>query len=1016
MNCDSWEGLFAFIHLKISVMTVKMRILGKEESDFTPSTDLLEYQKTYYPEPPTRDAKIQPHTVTLEDNHFVQFEFDDDTVWFSSSQNIAELFPDSTIRERGTNEVTVSIPFELGRDIVQERGGGLKRVLLKIVRVFIRKKTPEQTVLELAADLEKQVLGNDPGLYSIGDDFSMTKFTAPATPVTEPYLLFIHGSLSSTLKSFGKLADTDTWRAIKTTYGDRVLGFQHKSVTDGPLKNTLDLVNALPKNCKLHVVTQSHGGVVGEVLSRFYNSVGGVKGFSPQELALFKDQPQDQATIAQIAAINTNITIEKYIRSAAPAAGTTLASDRLDRWLNLFSNLIGLVAGPLYPTIRHLIIAAIEAKNDPAQLPGLQALKSSSPFIRALNFPGGTQIDNSLVIISGRAKFFKKRGLVILTQMFFREDNDFIVNTESMYAGTPRTKSVQFLMDEGREVNHFNYFGNETTLLKFGEALLTVPFGTAIPGFTPRQILLLKDIPSLLALRARATETVNVDKLYYINVGPGGTFKPSGDGTTDTTAEDVDKIISKLKGNTTTNVLLYFHGGLVNAKSGMETAERITSLALKGNKVYPIAFVWETGLVETVGANLKELYQTELFKKILTKALKIAAKKLGINIPGAGLSRGTGQLTDADVLKELEKQVPFENMAVTRSRSANDTNDLLLLESQLQTEVQLEVNSDSEMKELIAAEKTPTEKLNLDPQLIDGDMPGVRTRGLVSTGKLVKALATVIFKTVKRFIQKRDHGFYPTVVEEIFREVYIANIGAWFWKQMKDKAAEMWLPNTTTSSNDLSQHAGTYLLRSLQDYGDAIGKNIRLDLVGHSAGSIAVAELLNVLKDYPRLEVRNVVYFAPAITSKLFNEKVVANKNRFKSFRMFTMSDEYEKKDHLVPYVYTRSLLYFISGCLENGGKESDEYVLGLARHMKDEPPYSNVPLLESVRNFLTPIAKTCVMSVTAQGEPEGSESASETHGGFDDDEGTLKSLMFILNAEDILDNPEQEKDTPKKQ
>jgi hypothetical protein len=979
-----------------------MRILGKEESDFTPSTDLLEYQKTYYPEPPTRDATAQPHTVKLGDDQFVQFEFDDDTVWFSSSQNIAELFPDSTIKTRSANkdEVTINIPFELGRDIVQERGGGLKRVLLKIVRVFVRKQTPKQTVMELAADLEKQVLATDPGLYSIADDFSLTKFTAPAVPTSEPYLLFIHGTMGSTTKSFGKLADSDTWKAIKTTYGDRVLGFQHKSLTEGPLKNVLDLVNALPKNCKLHVVTASRGGIVGETLSRFYNSVGGVKGFTAQEIALFNNQPAEVNTIALIAAINTSITIEKYIRVAAPAAGTTLVSERLDRWVNLISNLVGLLTGPLYPTIRHLIVAAIEAKNDPSQLPGLQAQQPGSAFIRALNFPGGTQIDNSLVILSGRARYFKKRGLVILAQLFFREDNDFIVNTESMYAGTPRTKSVQFIMDEGREVNHFNYFGNESTVSKFAEALLTIPFGSPIPGFTPRQILLLRDIPSLLAVRASATDTVNVDKLHYINAGPGGTFKPSGDGTIDTTPEDVDKIITKLTETTASNMVLYFHGGLVNARSGMETAERITTLVLKDKKVYPIAFVWETGLLETLGANLKELYQTELFKKLLTKALKIAAKKLGIDIPGAGLSRGSGQMTDADVLKELEKEVPFDNFTVTRNRSVSSSNDLLLLENQLQFEVQIEVDSDREMKELIAAEKTPTEKLNLDQQLIDGDIPGVRSRGLVSTAKMIKALATVIFKTIKRFIQKRDHGLYPTVVEEILREVYVANVGAWFWKQMKDKAAELWLPNTTTvPSNDLSQHAGTYLLRSLQKYGDAIGKDIRLDLVGHSAGSIVVAELLNVLKDYPRLKVRNVLYFAPAITSKLFNEKVIANRNRFEAFRMFTMTDEYEKKDHLLRYVYTRSLLYFISGCLENGGKESDEYVLGLERHMKDEHPYSNVPLLENVRNFLNPQNTTCVMSVTAQGAPDGFQSGSQTHGGFDDaGEITLNSMMFMLN------------------
>lgn len=988
---------------------VILKIPGRKDVDKTPSTDLLEYRATYYPQPATRDLLDTTAGVTLQDTDFVQFEFDDDTVWFSNSRNINELFPGSVIKERGNALDTVIIPVELGRDLIQERGGGLKKVFLKVLRIFRRKETPVEAVRDLAADFEAQVLGTEPGLFFIGDDFSLTKFTPPAADDGKPYLLFLHGALSSTVKSFGKMGDTPTWRAIKAKYGNKVLGFQHRSVIDGPLKNVLDLVTGLPNDCKLHVVSQSRGGIVGEALSRFYNSVGGIKGFTPAEIEIFRaaGQQQDIDTIGKIAGLNKKITIEKFIRAAGPGAGTTLASDRLDRWLNLVSNLVGLIAGPLYPALRHFIVAAVNGKNDPGELAGLQALRPDSAFTRAINMPNGTVIDNALVIISGRAKYFKKRALVLITSLFFREDNDFIVDTDSMYAGTPRSKLVQYMMDEGAEVNHFNYFENDSTISKFEAALLTVPFGSPIPGFvaqaiTAHELVNTRAVPAAAVSRS-ATEQIIPDKLHYINVGPGGTFAPSGNAAFDTIPKDVDDIISAIRKNGTTNVALYFHGGLVNANNGMDTAIRVTNLIKPANKVYPIAFVWETGLFETILSSLKELHQTELFKKLLVKALKIAAGKLGLEIPDAGgtVSRGIDKLTEDAIRKELQKPIPFEGIKTnTGTRSVNSDQDLTMLEGRLRPEVQAEVNADPELVALIEGEKGPTEILSLNKEIVEKKPGETKSRGIISTARIVAALVKVIYRTVERHIKKRDHGFYPTVVEEILREVFVANTGAWIWKQMKDKAAAMWTPDSNEiAPGDTSQHAGYYLLRALNKYGDEIDKQIAIDLVGHSAGSIAVAESLAAIRSFRRLTIRKVIFMAPAITCKLFHEKVLAVDARFEFFRIFTMSDEYETKDKLASVLYPRSLLYFISGCLEDEGKESDEYVLGLQRHLSDKEPYSNVDILKDIRKFIANVSDTCVYAVTPNGTGAGLQSLSISHGGFDNDfDGTLKSMEHILN------------------
>src|SRR5688572_5433604 len=103
-----------------------------------------------------------------------------------------------------------------------------------------------------------------------------------------------------------------------------------------------------------------------------------------------------------------------------------------------------------------------------------------------------------------------------------------------------------------------------------------------------------------------------LEKIYYLNVGPGGTFKPSGKPQFDSIPQDVDNIISHLKPGNQKKIVLYFHGGLVNLDSGMDSAVRMTSLIETTTQFHPISVVWETGLIETLNSNLSEIYRTRL--------------------------------------------------------------------------------------------------------------------------------------------------------------------------------------------------------------------------------------------------------------------------------------------------------------------------------------------------------------------------------------------------------------------
>ncbi|MGC3944722.1 MAG: CHAT domain-containing protein [Chryseolinea sp.] len=434
------------------------------------------------------------HEISLNNDSIVEFVFDDGTTWICSPNTIDELFPEVTTTSRSISE-RVEIPLMLVSTDVER--GLIGNVLLKVVNIFSKKKLTRK-VKELARDLEMKQLENQIGLFRLDKSFQLLPLNDETS--TRPYLLFIHGTATSTKGSFGGLDGTDPWNFIHDNYGNRVIAFQHESLTKGPLQNVLELIQGLPKNCTLHIITQSHGGVVGELLSRFCDSDQPQVGFSDDEVNLLKKskRTEDIKTINLIrdAIGKKSIKIEKFIRVACPAGGSTLASKRLDHLLNVLANLIsfgtGGAGGAITTAFRGLIAAVIEAKNDVDTLPGVEALSPKSPLIEALVFPGSSiEIDNSLIIISGNCKMkVNLKGLlVIATKLFFGEKNDLVVNTDSMYLGTRRKGMVQYFFDEGAEVDHFHYFKNKRT----NEALfnaLNAKDGELIKDFKVREVML----------------------------------------------------------------------------------------------------------------------------------------------------------------------------------------------------------------------------------------------------------------------------------------------------------------------------------------------------------------------------------------------------------------------------------------------------------------------------------------------------------------------------------------------
>src|SRR5262249_21832773 len=154
----------------------------------------------------------------------------------------------------------------------------------------------------------------------------------------------IHGTGSSTNGSFGGLgqvgaAAADAWRStavdtLQRAYRDRMVALEHKTLSVSPIDNAIDLVEALPEGATLDVVSHSRGGQIGELLCRaqrldgkapFEGEIEGLKRWIEGKEARYG------AELAKLAKLNEllkakRLKVERFVRVACPAAGTTLAS------------------------------------------------------------------------------------------------------------------------------------------------------------------------------------------------------------------------------------------------------------------------------------------------------------------------------------------------------------------------------------------------------------------------------------------------------------------------------------------------------------------------------------------------------------------------------------------------------------------------------------------------------------------------------------------------------------------
>jgi pimeloyl-ACP methyl ester carboxylesterase len=277
-------------------------------------------------------------------------------------------------------------------------------------------------------------------------------------------LVFIHGAFVETTSAFGKLWEKHPSKVkeLFDAYPGGVYALEHATLTASPVENALTLAEAAPDGTVFHLITHSRGGLVAETLARVcgdprVDARDAGFGFTEKEeraLARLRDIARDR-----------HLTVGRVVRVACPARGTLLASKRLDALISILRWTLKLANVPVASEIVEFLGAVAARRTNPEELPGLAALLPDSPLVQWIHATGKS-IDGDLRVVAGDVEASVATVSWIkqaVSDLYYRMDNDFVVQTSSMYGGAPREARASFFLDQSASVSHFSYFVNEST-------------------------------------------------------------------------------------------------------------------------------------------------------------------------------------------------------------------------------------------------------------------------------------------------------------------------------------------------------------------------------------------------------------------------------------------------------------------------------------------------------------------------------------------------------------------------
>ncbi len=507
----------------------------------------------------------------------------------------------------------------------------------------------------------------------------------------------------------------------------------------------------------------------------------------------------------------------------------------------------------------------------------------------------------------------------------------------------------------------------------------------------------------------------------------GGMFTDRTDSQPTDVPRILDLAMREAPGN---GLVLHFHGGLVSKSEALASAQRLQG-AYEEAGAYPVFFVWESGLLETLLHHQQDLAKDPAWREFVKKVTEWLLIKLGEGavlrdrrepVPG----QPHGQRLDVRKLR-AEFDAWFAS-----SRAAPPVADAQLADARMPAAALAEPDVDELAGQILAGLDDDPGFRRAIEEAFNAQLPasalatrgqGTKTRapvmllsraaraqifprgaqarmrgGTLSWRAVATFVAKVVIAVLRRYRTGRDHGAYCTVVEEVLRAAYGDLIGSAVWNQMKQ--------DTQISFQTGRQYCGTDVLAYLKTLERSAKAFSHITVVGHSAGALYVCNFLDAAKQVGLATRIKVALLAPAVRHDRFASALAAHEGttRLSAFRLFAMQDAIECEDRMLGIIYTRSLLYFVSGLTEGkpGGQswqdEPDTPIVGMQRYLVDSAyAGSSFEAVRAVAGFLARDATRAVWS-PAQGPP-GLQSQARHHGGFCDDPQTVASVQEFLQV-----------------
>jgi len=197
---------------------------------------------------------------------------------------------------------------------------------------------------------------------------------------------------------------------------------------------------------------------------------------------------------------------------------------------------------------------------------------------------------------------------------------------------------------------------------------------------------------------------------------------------------------------------------------------------------------------------------------------------------------------------------------------------------------------------------------------------------------------------------------------------------------------------------------------AIKEYSDSLSEADRalleIHLVGHSAGSIFLAPLIQFLTNDCGLQIQTCTLWAPACTIDLFRDfyvPAVGSAKKIEKLALFTMDDTTERADNCAE-IYHKSLLYLVSDAFETQFRvpllhPDGEPLLGMQHFVSKDDTLAVDGASTSVGQWLG--ENDCDWVLSPNREPLGSPNAATAkhHGDFSSDPSVLLATIARIGG-----------------